>query len=264
VHLEASARLARLAGDGHDPAQQFEAILSSFLERIRVEGLRGARPRVNPVRWARRGLSTTAFTKSTAGARNLAREVGCDLAFVVTVKAEAVADDLVAALNVAVAGRRAESVVGLDVSRSYEVTKERPKQLPLRAISGLEEVCREAHRRDLAVAAHCGWYDDLDDLVFAVDVLGAATIGHGVPLARNEAAQKHVADRGVQVEVCPTAYVRVGGRPLAEHPLLQWLDHGVDVVIGTDHPLELDVTLPSEAALLLATFPQLGEAGGEA
>jgi hypothetical protein len=51
---------------------------------------------------------------------------------------------------------------------------------------------------------------------------------------------------------------------IAEHPLLEWLERGVDVVLGIDHPLELDLTLPSEAALLLVTFPQLGEAGSRA
>ncbi len=74
-------------------------------------------------------------------------------------------------------------------------------------------------------------------IVEAVEVLGAARIGHGTSLAGSAEARTFLRERGIAIESCPVSNARMGFMPLAEHPLKRFLEEGLRVSLATDDPL---------------------------
>ncbi|MBT3704643.1 hypothetical protein HOG17_02570 [Candidatus Peregrinibacteria bacterium] len=70
----------------------------------------------------------------------------------------------------------------------------------------------------------------------AIDV-GARRIGHGTSLISDPRLMDYCRDKGVHVETCPVSNDLLGYMPVSQHPLRQFLDHGISVSVGTDDPL---------------------------
>ena len=86
--------------------------------------------------------------------------------------------------------------------------------------------------------AHAGEHGGPDSVAAAVDVLGAARIGHGVGAAGSPKLLDHLRERGVAIDVCPGSNRATGAWDPAQgpHPLRTFLDHGVRIDIGSDDP----------------------------
>jgi adenosine deaminase len=146
-------------------------------------------------------------------------------------------------------------VIGVDVSRAYPVDDPEARPAGGRAADpGLASALARAREAELAVAAHCGWYDGRAELEEALG-WGATRIGHGTPLVAAPDLVGELSRRGVTVEVCPTAFERRTGRRLKELPVEEWLAAGIGVEVGTDHPLALGTDLRTEARKLGEAFP---------
>ena len=60
-------------------------------------------------------------------------------------------------------------------------------------------------------------------------------------------------ERNVTIEACPSSNVHTGiYQRVADHPLPQWLDRGLQVCVCTDNTLLSDVDLPTELARVAA------------
>jgi len=108
-------------------------------------------------------------------------------------------------------------------------------------------VYREAERLGLRRTVHAGEALGPSSVWDALDVLGAERIGHGVRAAEDPRLVRHLAERGVPLEVCPTSNVATGVYPsLREHPLKRLADAGVAVTLASDDPTLFHTSLVEE------------------
>src|SRR2546423_6109902 len=91
----------------------------------------------------------------------------------------------------------------------------------------------------------------------AVELLGVERVGHGIAATHDPALMALLADRRIPLELCPQSNLRTGAlaaqlnRPSAsieDHPLPQFLRHGIPIVLSTDDPAMFHTTLLDEYA----------------
>lgn len=123
---------------------------------------------------------------------------------------------------------RPKDVVGLDLAGDEEI--EYPPELP--------NLFREAKDQyDLPATIHAGETGRSDNIRTAVELFGAARVGHGTAAVKDPAVMDLLSSRDVCVEVCPISNRLTGAVPLNEvHPLSEFWRHGVPFVICSDNP----------------------------
>ncbi|MFC2082930.1 adenosine deaminase [Candidatus Bipolaricaulota bacterium] len=86
--------------------------------------------------------------------------------------------------------------------------------------------------------------------------LGAERIGHGVYLHKDPATEKHVAEQGIPLEVCPTSNLQVSGimDTYADHPLKRYFDLGIPITLNTDNRLMSGIDLTHEYEVVVDAF----------
>jgi adenosine deaminase len=119
-----------------------------------------------------------------------------------------------------------------------------------------------AHEHDLACTCHAGEGADASYVREAVHVCGANRIGHATHLIEDESLTQYVNDRRIALEICLTSNVQTHAvESYQEHPLRQYFDRGVNVVLNTDNRLMSGTTLTDEymhaASTLGFTFDEL-------
>ncbi|WP_020672881.1 adenosine deaminase [Amycolatopsis nigrescens] len=108
----------------------------------------------------------------------------------------------------------------------------------------------------LAITIHAGEAAGPESVWEAVDVLGAARIGHGVRAAQDAALLERLRRDRIALEMCPTSNVQTRAvASLAEHPADRLLAAGLAVTISTDAHVVSDTTVTRE-------FERLGERFG--
>jgi adenosine deaminase/aminodeoxyfutalosine deaminase len=111
-----------------------------------------------------------------------------------------------------------------------------------------------ARRSGLRLVAHAGESMGPES-VWAALALGAERIGHGIAAARDPELMRHLRDRNVPLEVCPTSNVVTGVSPsFDEHPLRILYEAGVPIVLNSDDPAMFGCTLTGEYRLAAAKF----------
>ncbi|WP_189221853.1 adenosine deaminase [Saccharothrix coeruleofusca] len=143
-------------------------------------------------------------------------------------------------------------------------TRHRPAGTVGFGLGGLEsDAPRAAFRRAFALAReaglhcvpHAGETTGPEEIWAALTELGAERVGHGTSAVRDPALLRHLAERGIALEVCPTSNVRTGAvRSLAEHPLPRLLEAGVPVTLATDDPGMFHTDLNGEYLLCHEQF----------
>ena len=102
---------------------------------------------------------------------------------------------------------------------------------------------------------HAGEVGGPEKIREAIDLLGAERIGHGIAAIHDPALMDMLAERRIPLEVCPESNLKTGalarqfrGKPvrIEDHPLPQFLRHGIPVVLSTDDPAMFNTTLRSE------------------
>ena len=119
-----------------------------------------------------------------------------------------------------------------------------------------------AREHDLACTCHAGEGADASYVREAVHVCGAHRIGHATRLIEDESLTQYVNDRRIALEICLTSNVQTHAVESYEaHPLRQYFDRGVNVVLNTDNRLMSGTTLTDEymhaASTLGFTFDEL-------
>ncbi|ONI70798.1 adenosine deaminase [Actinosynnema sp. ALI-1.44] len=99
------------------------------------------------------------------------------------------------------------------------------------------EAFRIATDAGLISVPHGGFYTESWHVRACVDQLGARRIGHGLTAMRDERTVRHLADRQVALEVCPTSYPPLGVASYESLPIGDLLNAGVPVALASDDPL---------------------------
>jgi aminodeoxyfutalosine deaminase len=114
------------------------------------------------------------------------------------------------------------------------------------------ELARGAGLHSLAHAGEIGGPEIVRE---AIDLLGAERIGHGIGVLHDPALMDDLAKRGLPLEICPTSNLRTGalgrqlgagGAGIERHPLKEFFDRGLRVVLATDDPAMFETDLLRE------------------
>ena len=121
-----------------------------------------------------------------------------------------------------------------------------------------------AREHDLACTCHAGEGADASYVREAVHVCGAHRIGHATRLIEDESLTRYVNDRRIALEICLTSNVQTHAVDSYDaHPLRDYFDRGVNVVLNTDNRLMSGTTLTDEymhaASTLGFSFDELSQ-----
>ena len=106
-----------------------------------------------------------------------------------------------------------------------------------------------ARMHDLACTCHAGEGDGSASVREAVHACCANRIGHGTRLIEDRSLMDYVNDRRIPVEICITSNVQTrAAQAYSSHPVRQYFDAGLNVVLNTDNRLMSGITLTDEYA----------------
>ncbi|MFF9201269.1 adenosine deaminase [Streptomyces sp. NPDC014986] len=208
---------------------------------------------VTPFSSTRRGIDERAFMDAIEDARKAAEsEFGTVLRWCFDIPGEAGVESAEETVRLATDDRlRPEGLVSFGLG-GPEIGVPRPQFKPYfdRAIAaGLHSV------------PHAGETTGPRTVWDALDELGAERIGHGTSSARDPELLRHLAERRIPLEVCPTS--NIATRAVAtfdEHPLKEFTRADVLVTINSDDPPMFGTDLNNEYAIA-ARLLELDERG---
>ena len=218
-------------------ATSLERTAYELAEDAAAEGVRYIEARYAPVLNVRGGLSLGAAVEAPlrglaraerdhgivgrviiCGLRNMSPDVSLELA------------------RLAVAYRK-QGVVGFDLAGGEFGN---PATLHAKAFE-------HARCHDLACTCHAGEGAGAESVRQAVHVCCASRLGHATRLIEDEALTEYVNDRRIALEICLTSNVQTRATDSYEtHPLRQYYERGLNVVLNTDNRLMSGVTLVDE------------------
>ncbi|HEX4935850.1 MAG TPA: adenosine deaminase [Gemmatimonadaceae bacterium] len=109
------------------------------------------------------------------------------------------------------------------------------------------EAFRHAQAHGLACTCHAGEGDGAGSVWQAVHACGAARIGHATRLFEDPVLVEEVKDARIALEICLTSNVQThAARSYETHPLRQYFDEGLNVVLNTDNRLMSGTNLVDE------------------
>jgi adenosine deaminase len=107
-----------------------------------------------------------------------------------------------------------------------------------------------AREHGLACTCHAGEGAGAASVREAVYDCGAMRLGHAARLVEDASLIDYVGEHRIPLEICLTSNVQTGAaRSYESHPLRQFFDRGLSVVLNTDNRLMSDTTLTDEYAL---------------
>lgn len=130
-----------------------------------------------------------------------------------------------------------EGIVSVDIGGSEDRFPPKP----------FASVYRRAREMGLHLVAHAGEAAGPESVWDAVNYLGVERVGHGVAAIRDPELMRHLRERGIGVEACPTSNVLIGIAPsLERHPIRRFYDYGLMVSANTDDPSMFDTDMNRE------------------
>ncbi|HEY4306672.1 MAG TPA: adenosine deaminase [Gemmatimonadaceae bacterium] len=112
-----------------------------------------------------------------------------------------------------------------------------------------------AREHDLPCTCHAGEGADASYVRDAIHLCGAHRIGHATRLIEDESLTQYVNDRRIALEICLTSNVQTKAvESYEQHPLRNYYDRGMNVVLNTDNRLMSGTTLTDEYALAARHF----------
>lgn len=109
------------------------------------------------------------------------------------------------------------------------------------------EAFKYAQEHGLACTCHAGEGDGAGSVWQAVHACGACRIGHATRLFEDPALVQEVNDARITLEICLTSNVQThAARSYETHPLRQYFDQGLNVVLNTDNRLMSGTNLVDE------------------
>ena len=233
-------------------ADSLERIAYELAEDAAADGVRYIEVRFAPILNMRGGLDLGAAVEAPLrGLARAASEVGIIGKVIITALRTMESDVSRELAHLAVAYRD-RGVVGFDLAGGEH---SHPASLHADAF-------RYAREHELACTCHAGEGDGAQSVRQAVHVCGANRIGHATRLIEDERLTQYVNDRRIPLEICLTSNVQTRAtKNFDTHPLREYYDRGLNVVLNTDNRLMSDTTLTDEyeaaATHLGFTFAEL-------
>ncbi|MEV7018436.1 adenosine deaminase [Streptomyces sp. NPDC093991] len=197
---------------------------------------------ITPFSSTRRGIDARAFMDAIEDARKAAEsELGTVLRWCFDIPGEAGLEAAEETTRLATDDRlRPEGLVSFGLG-GPEIGVPRPQFKPYfdRAVAaGLHSV------------PHAGETTGPETIWDALNELGAERIGHGTSAARDPELLRHLAERGIPLEVCPTSNIATRAvATLDEHPIKEFTRAGVLVTVNSDDPPMFGTDLAAEYAV---------------
>lgn len=117
------------------------------------------------------------------------------------------------------------------------------------------EVFDLARQYGIPVTIHAGEAGGADNVLEAIDRLGATRIGHGVRARENPALLERIRERGIPLELCPTSNLQTKAvADWDEYPLLDYMNSGIVVTINTDNPTVSGTSMTEECRRIATVF----------
>ena len=100
---------------------------------------------------------------------------------------------------------------------------------------------------NLHATVHAGELGSPESMKYAVDMLGASRIGHGIAAARSEEAMKSISEKKCVLEICPTSNKFLGVvNEIRDLPLRLFQERKVPFAICTDNPARCRTSMSEE------------------
>jgi adenosine deaminase len=107
-----------------------------------------------------------------------------------------------------------------------------------------------AREHGLACTCHAGEGAGADSVHEALHICNADRLGHAARLVEDTSLIDYVGEHRIPLEICLTSNVQTGAASSYErHPVRQYFDRGLNVVLNTDNRLMSDTTLTDEYAI---------------
>jgi adenosine deaminase len=251
----ASLREYMLVADARnleDYLERFEITLSVLqtpdaLERVTFEllddasrdGVRYMEIRYSPILNVRRGMALGETIEAPLRAIARAQQNGGTIGRLIVCAIRSLPPDVSLELAQLAVAYRGKGVVGFDLAGAEAGN---PASLHARAFDYVRQ-------HDMACTCHAGEGDDAESVRQAVHACGAHRLGHATRLYEDDSLAEYVNDRRIALEICLTSNVQTRAAPAYEaHPLRQYFDRGMNVVLNTDNRLMSGTTLTDEYA----------------
>ncbi len=115
-----------------------------------------------------------------------------------------------------------------------------------------EPVFSAVREAGLGISIHAGEWEGPENIRYAIEVMRAPRIGHGVRIMEDQELMGLARNKRVAFEVCLTSNVQTGAVPnIHDHPLPRMLQAGLQVTLNTDDPSVSDTRLSDEYALAI-------------
>lgn len=204
--------------------EDFADLMRSYLQRAIADGVKRAEIFFDPQTHTARGVRFKTFMRGFESAqKDLAGQI--ESALILCFLRHLTEDEALDTLREAEPFLDQILAVGLD---SSEVGH--PPEKFARAF-------RRARAMELRAVAHAGEEGPPEFVWQALDVLGAERIDHGVRSLEDPALVKRLADEQIPLTVCPQSNLKLQVvSSLADHPLRQMLEAGLNVSIHSDDP----------------------------
>lgn len=121
--------------------------------------------------------------------------------------------------------------------------------------SRFSDVIGYARRLGYEVTIHAGETGIVENIIEAIELLGAKRIGHGVAMMDHPEVIQKVIEKGVSIECCPTSNVQTKAiQSIEDHPIHMYKTIGVSVSINTDNRTVSNTTMTHELNRMSETF----------
>jgi adenosine deaminase len=217
-----------------------ERVAYELAEDAAADGVRYIEMRYAPVLNQEGGLALTDVVEAPlAGLRRAESDLGIVGRIIICALRHLDPDQSLELAELAVA-YRAHGVVGFDLAG------------PEAAYPASHHARAFAYARDhgLACTCHAGEGAGAESVREALHVCKADRLGHAARLVEDASLIDYVGEHRIPLEICLTSNVQTGAAPSYErHPVRQYFDRGLNVVLNTDNRLMSDTTLTDEYAI---------------
>ena len=105
------------------------------------------------------------------------------------------------------------------------------------------------------VTIHAGETGFAENVIDAINLLGAERIGHGFYIYKSKEAYDLVKEKGVTLEVCPKSNIDTkAADSYKNHPFYKYYKDGINISISTDNRTVSNITLSEELESIFNTF----------
>jgi adenosine deaminase len=112
-----------------------------------------------------------------------------------------------------------------------------------------------ARKYGYRVTIHAGETGSGQNVIDAIELLGAERIGHGVFIKDEPTAYQLVKERQIVLEMCPTSNIQTKAvSSYLNHPIYQFQQAGIKVTISTDNRTVSDTTMTNEMLCIQRAF----------